>query len=87
MTQANGTPLNGTERTIDDLALGDTCEVVSVKPGTGLRRRLLELGFVRGTPLRLVRRAPLGDPIEVELHGAHVSMRRAEARTVIVRGA
>ncbi len=86
MSEPNGTPLDG-ERTIDDLGAGDACHVVSIQRGTGMRRRLMELGFIPGTPLRLVRRAPLGDPIEVELHGAHVSMRRAEARTVIVRGA
>jgi Fe2+ transport system protein FeoA len=49
-----------------------------------LRRRLLEMGFVSGTPVRVVRMAPLADPIEVELHGYHLSIRRADAATILV---
>jgi Fe2+ transport system protein FeoA len=45
------------------------------------------MGFVPGTALRVVRLAPLGDPMEVELHGYHVSLRRSEARTILVEPA
>ena len=51
----------------------------------GLRRRLLELGFVPGTHVRVVRRAPLGDPVEVVLHGYHLSLRRADASAILVQ--
>jgi len=44
----------------------------------------MEMGFVSGTPLRVVRVAPFGDPIEVELHGYHLSLRRSEACTILV---
>ncbi len=43
------------------------------------RRRLLELGFLPGTPLHAVRRAPLGDPLQVEVRGYHLSLRNREA--------
>jgi Fe2+ transport system protein FeoA len=70
-----------------DLAPGSRAVVRSVEDRNGLRRRLLELGFVSGTEVRVVRVAPLADPIEVELHGYHLSLRRSEAGTVLVRPA
>ena len=42
------------------------------------------MGFVEGAPVRLVRRAPFGDPLEVEIHGYHLSLRKAEAEMVLV---
>ena len=47
--------------------------------------RLREMGFMPGERLRLVRRAPLGDPIEVEIGGAHLALRHAEAALIHVR--
>jgi ferrous iron transport protein A len=44
--------------------------------------RLEELGFVPGTLVEVVRRAPLGDPIEVDLRGYRVCIRRGDAATV-----
>lgn len=68
-----------------ELKPGEHATVRSVSGSGVLRRRLLEMGFVSGTPLRVVRLAPLGDPMEVELHGYHLSLRRSEAGTVCVR--
>lgn len=48
------------------------------------RRRLLELGLVPGTAVTLLRTAPLGDPLELEVRGACLSIRRAEAALVEV---
>jgi len=41
--------------------------------------RLLEMGFVPGTMVTLVKRAPFGDPLEFQVRGCHVSLRAAEA--------
>ncbi len=70
-------------RSLADLAAGETSVVVGIEPGP-MRRRLFELGFVSGTCVRLVRRAPLRDPLQVELHGYHLSVRVSEARGVLV---
>jgi len=70
--------------TLDDLRPGDQAVVKAITGASALRGRLLEMGFVSGTELRVVRLAPLADPMEVELHGYHLSLRRAEARTVLV---
>lgn len=76
------------ERTgLDRIPPGSRAIVRVVAAENGARRRLLEMGFVPGTPLRVVRLAPLGDPMEIELHGYHVSLRRSEARTILVEPA
>jgi ferrous iron transport protein A len=48
------------------------------------RQRLQEMGLIRGTPVRFVRAAPLGDPIEIRVRGYNLSLRRQEAEAVIV---
>ncbi|MBN1420777.1 MAG: ferrous iron transport protein A [Planctomycetes bacterium] len=50
-----------------------------------LHRRLLEMGFTEGTRIRVAREAPLGDPVDYEVRGYHVSLRRSEACLIIVR--
>jgi len=52
--------------------------------GFGLKQRLLEMGLIRGTPVELVRVAPMGDPIEVRVKGYRLSLRRLEAESVII---
>ncbi len=73
------------QTTLADLGPGDRAIVQGVRGRGEIRRRLLEMGFVSGTPLRVVRLAPLADPMEVELHGYHLSLRRSEARTILIR--
>jgi ferrous iron transport protein A len=57
------------------LPLGGRGRLCALENGSVLSRRLGELGFVPGTEVRLVRRAPLGDPIEIELRGYRVCLR------------
>lgn len=71
--------------TLDQLATGESAVVAGVN-GAGLsRRRLLEMGFVQGTPVRLVRRAPLGDPLELDVAGYRLSLRGEVAAHIHVR--
>ncbi|MCD8481961.1 MAG: ferrous iron transport protein A [Verrucomicrobia bacterium] len=46
--------------------------------------RLMEMGVLPGTRIRFVRQAPLGDPVEIEIRGYHLSLRRAEAAEILV---
>ena len=71
--------------TLRQLAPGNSGEVLGLTREGPLSQRLLELGFVAGAVVRVVRYAPFGDPIEVELNGCHLAMRRAEAEIVEVR--
>ena len=64
------------------LELGARARVTAVA-GTGpLALRLLEMGFVPGTVVTLVKRAPFGDPLELQVRGCHISLRRAEAARI-----
>lgn len=49
-----------------------------------LRARLADLGFVPGTVIEVVRRAPLGDPLELRVRGTHLCLRTGEACGVFV---
>ena len=71
--------------TLADLRPGDEAVVCCVRQGENKRRRLLEMGFVSGTTLRFIRAAPLGDPLHVEVRGYQLSLRRADARGILVR--
>jgi len=66
---------------------GEKAEVQACHGQGAVFQRLLEMGFVRGAPLRLVRYAPFGDPLEVEIRDCHLSLRRSEAAMVEVERA
>jgi ferrous iron transport protein A len=66
------------------LAPGQCAEVTAVDDSSPIGRRLLELGFRPGTQLRVIRRAPLGDPTTYELRGSRFCLRRAEAERISV---
>jgi ferrous iron transport protein A len=56
-----------------------------VRVNSGIGRRLLDLGFVPDTPVEVLRRAPLGDPVSYELRGYQICLRRDEAEQIMVR--
>jgi len=58
--------------------------IVSVDSDSPSGRRLLDLGFLPGTHVSVVRRAPLGDPVCYLLRGCHMALRRTEASRVSV---
>ncbi len=64
------------------LALGASGVIATVGGAPRLRRRLLEMGLVPGVSVTLVRRAPLGDPLEFTVRGYHLSLRAAEAAVI-----
>jgi ferrous iron transport protein A len=66
-------------RPLAELLPGRVAVVESVDASSAVGRRLLDLGFVPGTEVRVVRRAPLGDPLEYEVRGTRLCLRRAEA--------
>ena len=48
------------------------------------RARLMEMGLLVGTPVELVRFAPLGDPVEIKIRGYHLTLRKHEAEQIFV---
>ena len=68
--------------TLAKTALGKTVKVTGVAGPRAFRRRLLEMGLVPGTEVRIVTRAPLGDPLQIEVRGGQWSLRTAEAAQI-----
>ena len=67
-----------------DMPSGSQCVIVKLSGHGGFRHRLMELGFVRGEKVRVIKNAPLRDPIEYEIMQSHVSLRRVEAQHIEV---
>ena len=76
-----------TELTLDLLRPSQDGRILRVDGVRSVVRRLMELGLVPGTSVRVVRSAPLGDPIELAVRGVRLSVRRSEARLIHVEPA
>lgn len=65
---------------IGDMERGDRGKIIRLLPGDrGYRQKLLAMGLTPGTEFSVVRLAPLGDPVELNVRGASVSLRKGEA--------
>src|SRR5438093_1441247 len=64
------------------IPLGHAAKVCSIDGPRAFRRRLLEMGLVPGTVVRVVTIAPLGDPLRIEVRHGQWSIRRAEAAQI-----
>lgn len=71
-----------TDITLDTLRAGQTGRIMGIGGAVDIRRRLMEMGLTPGTPIKVVRFAPMGDPMDVEVRGYHLSLRKQEARCV-----
>ena len=69
---------------LSELRPGQKGIVQQIEGPSGIRRRLLDMGLVRGTEIRVIREAPLADPVEYEVRGYNLSLRREEAVCVLV---
>ena len=69
---------------LSQLLPGQFGKLVSLNPDQAVDQRLMALGLLPGMALKLVRRAPLGDPLAIEFGGQVVSLRLAEAESLIV---
>ena len=70
---------------LTDLKSG-ACGVIERLEGEeALQKRLADLGLVPGTSVRFIRRAPLGDPLEIEFRGVHLALREKDAKNVLLK--
>jgi ferrous iron transport protein A len=67
-----------------EVAIGESVLIEHVGGERAFRRRLMELGLVPGTRVRIMGIAPLGDPIELLVRGSSLSIRRGEALAIRV---
>ena len=72
------------ELSLAGLPVGLQARVIAVKGSSTIARRLMEMGVVPGAPVRVIKAAPLGDPLEVRVRGYHLALRRTEAQMILV---
>lgn len=72
-------------KTLKDVEIGDRAVVVRLRGEGAVRRRILDMGLVKGTEVVVRKVAPIGDPIELTVRGYELSIRRDEAATIEVK--
>jgi len=73
-----------TAQPLSSLASGGKATVRDLQLTEESRARLMELGLLVGTPVEVIRFAPLGDPLEIKVRGYHLTLRRHEADQILV---
>jgi ferrous iron transport protein A len=71
---------------LSDLTTGSTASLTKIGGDRSFRRRLMELGLLPGTELTLVRQVKVGNVLELEVRGCHLSLRRSDAQHLFVHG-
>jgi len=70
--------------TLDRVTPGHHCRVLRLSGTASIRRRIMDMGVTPGAEIEVERLAPLGDPIEIEVRGYHLSLRKREAAQIVV---
>ncbi|HIT90122.1 MAG TPA: ferrous iron transport protein A [Candidatus Merdenecus merdavium] len=68
--------------TLQELRPGQEGTVVSIGVRGALKRRIMDMGVTPGTVIKVIKVAPLGDPIEVNIRGYELSLRKDEAAQI-----
>ena len=71
-------------KTLRDAKVGETVKVVKLHGEGAVKRRIMDMGFVKGVEVAVRRVAPAGDPLELSLRGYDLSLRKDEAALVEV---
>lgn len=72
-------------RTIDDLTIGESGVISQVGGEGALRLRFLDMGLIPGTTVTLRKIAPMGDPIQIQVRGYELTIRREDVRKIDLR--
>lgn len=69
---------------LSDLKPGESGTVLKVEGNKSIRRRMMDMGLLKGAEVQVKRVAPLGDPIEFSVRGYSLSLRKSEAQAIHV---
>lgn len=72
------------EKTVNDMKIGETAIVIGLGCSGALRRRIIDMGITPGAVVILRKTAPMGDPLELNVRGYELSIRRSEAKEIRV---
>lgn len=70
--------------TLDQLKIGKESKIIAVNGHGALRRRLLDMGLTPHTEVMVRKVAPMGDPIEIQLRGYELTLRKEDAHNIVV---
>ena len=73
------------ETKLSDCQVGDKGTILKIKAEKRFRDKLLAMGVLKGTEFEVIRKAPMGDPIELHLRGFNLSLRKDEIESVTVK--
>ena len=71
-------------KTLRDAKIGDTVKVVKLYGEGAVKRRIMDMGITKGIEVYVRKVAPLGDPVEVNVRGYELSLRKADAEMIEV---
>ena len=72
-------------QTLKDVSCDNTVTVVKLHGEGAVKRRIMDMGITKGTDVHVRKVAPLGDPIEVNVRGYELSLRKADAEMIEVK--
>ena len=67
---------------LPQLRTGQSATISAVRGSGAVRRRLMDMGLLKGIRIEMVKAAPMGDPVEYLVRGYHLSLRKSEAELV-----
>ena len=71
-------------RTLKDIKVGQSAEVVKLEGEGAVKRRIMDMGITKGVDVYVRKVAPLGDPVEVTVRGYELSIRKGDAQSIEV---
>lgn len=71
-------------KTLRDIRVGEACKVVKLHGEGAVKRRIMDMGITKGVDILVRKVAPLGDPMELNVRGYELSVRKADAEMIEV---
>lgn len=71
-------------KTLKDVPIGGKAKVIKLYGEGPIKRRIMDMGITKGVKIRVIKTAPLGDPIEITVRGYELSLRKEDAEKIEV---
>ena len=69
-------------RTLKDAKIGETVRVTKVGGEGAIKRRIMDMGITKGVSIKVMKVAPLGDPVEITVRGYELTLRKADCQNI-----
>ncbi|NLC96221.1 MAG: ferrous iron transport protein A [Erysipelotrichaceae bacterium] len=71
-------------KTLNEVKIGDSAKVIKLHGEGATKRRIMDMGITKGTDIKVIKVAPLGDPLELNVRGYSLSIRKSDASLIEV---